>query len=197
MAGPLLVSLVFILAGVLYLTLSETKKLGQFQMWRLCFFLAVRAAALEQRGPVLQPRQGCVPGRDCKQRLHAALADCAPACATGCAPAAGPADHLVDWAAVHERPGVGSGANHVHVAERALLLLRRAGARSSRACCRGCAAAGAASSLHGATQHAAKEVTALLPARRCCAAAAPLTARRPAACPLPCPLLRRSAPWPT
>ncbi|EFN57637.1 hypothetical protein CHLNCDRAFT_57189 [Chlorella variabilis] len=39
-AGPLLVSFAFILAGVLYLVYNEDQRVGEFQMWRLCFFFA-------------------------------------------------------------------------------------------------------------------------------------------------------------
>ncbi|KAI3438435.1 hypothetical protein D9Q98_000866 [Chlorella vulgaris] len=39
-AGPLLVSFGFLLAGIMYLVFGENQKVGQFQLWRLCFFIA-------------------------------------------------------------------------------------------------------------------------------------------------------------
>jgi hypothetical protein len=39
-AGPLTVSAAFLLAAILYITLSPSDTLGQFQIWRLCFFIA-------------------------------------------------------------------------------------------------------------------------------------------------------------
>lgn len=40
LAGPLLVSFVFILAGTLYITLNKTEKVSNFEIWRLCYFIA-------------------------------------------------------------------------------------------------------------------------------------------------------------
>ncbi|KAL4448058.1 hypothetical protein ABPG75_005277 [Micractinium tetrahymenae] len=38
--GPLLVSLVFVLAATLYLTLGKSETLSKFEVWRLCYFIA-------------------------------------------------------------------------------------------------------------------------------------------------------------
>lgn len=133
-AGPLAVSLAFLVAGILYLTLSGDTTLGDFQA------RAVGRAALPCRvkpvhgSPLRAAAAAGVPWLP--RHTRAVDPPLPPHLLAGLARLLlrrRPAHHLVDWPRLHEHDGVGGGEDALHAPQRGE---QRGGARETRTAAR-------------------------------------------------------------